>query len=119
MAQIKEIASQYKELEKRNVNIVFISPQPHKQTKTLAKKFNLNFNFLIDHKGKVAQQLNILSKNGLPIGLQTLGYNSDTVMPTVLITNKEGKIVFVDLTNNYRVRPEPKTFLRILDTCDL
>ncbi len=115
MAQIKEIASQYKELEKRNVNMVLISPQPHGHTKSLSQKFNLNFHFLVDEGNKVAKKLHILAKNGLPMGFQTLGYDSDTIMPTVIITNKEGKIIFADLTNNYRVRPEPETFLKILD----
>ncbi|EZH73054.1 hypothetical protein ATO12_18740 [Aquimarina atlantica] len=115
MAQIKEIALQYKELEKRNINIVLISPQPHKHTKSLAKKFGLNFNYLVDQGNKVAKQLQIFSKNGLPMGFQILGYDSDTVMPTVIITNKEGKIIFADLTNNYRVRPEPEIFLKIID----
>ncbi len=119
MAQIKEIASQYKELEKRNVNTVFISPQPHKHTKSLAKKFDLNFNFLVDQGNEVAKKLNIFAKNGLPMGFQTLGYDSDTVMPTVIITDKKGEIIFADLTNNYRVRPEPETFLKILDTRDI
>ncbi|MBQ4822172.1 peroxiredoxin family protein [Aquimarina sp. MMG016] len=115
MAQIKEIASQYKELEKRNTNIILISPQPHEHTKSLAKKFDLNFNFLVDKEGKAAKQLNIYAKNGLPMGFQALGYDNDTVMPTVIITNKKGKIIFADQTNNYRVRPEPETFIRILD----
>ncbi|GAA4274348.1 hypothetical protein GCM10022258_36440 [Aquimarina gracilis] len=115
MAQIKEIASQYKELEKRKVNMVLISPQPHKYTKSLAKKFDVNFNFLVDEGNKVARQLNIFAKNGIPMGFQTLGYDSDSVLPTVLITNKEGRIIFADLTDNYRVRPEPETFLAILD----
>jgi len=115
MAQIKEIASQYKELEKRNVKMVFVSPQPHKYTKSLAKKFDLNFNFLVDQGNKVAEKLSILSKNGIPMGFQIFGFDSDTVMPTVIITNKEGEVVFADLTDNYRVRPEPDTFLKILD----
>ncbi len=115
MAQIKEIAAQYKELEERNVNTVFISPQPHKNTKSLAKKFGLSFNFLVDTNNKVAKQLGILAKNGLPMGFQTLGYDSDTVLPTVIITDAQGKIIFSDLTDNYRVRPEPETFLKILD----
>ncbi len=119
MAQIKEIASQYKELEKRKVNMVLISPQPHKYTKSLAKKFNVNFNFLVDQGNKVAKQLNIYAKNGIPMGFQTLGYDSDTVLPTVIITNKEGEIIFVDLTDNYRIRPEPQTFLTILDNQDI
>jgi hypothetical protein len=36
-------------------------------------------------------------------------------MPTVIITDEQGKIIFADLTDNYRVRPEPETFLRVLD----
>ena len=36
-------------------------------------------------------------------------------MPTVVITDANGKIIFRDLTDNYRVRPEPETFLKILD----
>jgi len=115
MAQIKEIASQYKELEKRNVNTVLISPQPHDYTKSLAKKFNVNFNFLVDQGNKVAKQLDIFSKNGIPMGFQTLGYDSDTVLPTIIITNEQGRIIFADLTDNYRVRPEPEIFLKILD----
>lgn len=115
MAQIKEIASQYKELEKRNINMILVSPQPHKHTKSLAKKFDVNFNFLVDKENKVAKQLNIFAQNGIPMGFQTLGYDSDTVMPTVIITNNHGKIIFADLTDNYRVRPEPDTFLKIID----
>lgn len=115
MAQIKEVASQYKELEQRNVNMILVSPQPHGHTRSLAKKFDVNFSFLVDQDNKAAAQLEILSKNGLPMGLQTLGYDSDTVLPTVIITDKDGKIIFADLTDNYRVRPEPETFIKILD----
>ncbi|MFS4494135.1 peroxiredoxin family protein [Maribacter sp. 2308TA10-17] len=114
MAQIKEIAAQYEELEKLGVNTVLISPQPHTQTKKLVNKFKLNFNFLVDRKNKVAKQLGILAENGIPAGFQVLGYDSDTVMPTVVITNKEGEIIFADLTDNYRVRPEPETFLKVI-----
>ena len=114
MAQIKEIATQYKELEKLGVNTVLISPQPHNHTKTLANKYKLNFHFLVDHKNRIAKQLGIFVENGIPAGFQVLGYDSDTVMPTVIITNKEGKIIFVDLTDNYRVRPEPELFLEII-----
>ena len=100
MAQIKEIAGQYKELEKRGVNMVLVSPQPHKYTASLAKKFQVGFHFLVDKGNQVARRLNILSKNGLPFGFQALGYDSDTVMPTIIITDKNGKILFADLTSH-------------------
>ena len=115
MAQIKEIASQYNELEKRGITMVLISPQPHHFSKSLAKKYNVNFQFLVDVDNKVVKQLEIFHKNGLPAGMQLLGYKNDTVMPTILITDSKSKIIFADLTNNYRVRPEPETFFKILD----
>ncbi len=115
MAQIKEIVSQYKELEDRGVNMILISPQPQKFSKSLAKKYGVNFKFLTDINNVVAKQLGIFAENGTPAGFQLMGYDSDTILPTVIITNANGKIIFVDLTDNYQVRPEPETFLRVID----
>ena len=70
--------------------------------------------FLVDKDNRAAKALDILSENGTPTGLELLGYDSDTVMPTVLITDEKGKIIFADLTDNYRVRPEPDTFIEVL-----
>jgi peroxiredoxin len=112
MAQIKELVDQYKTLEERGVQTVFISPQPHGFSETLSKKHGLQFHFLTDANNTAAKALGILSKNGIPFGFQALGYDSDTVLPTVVITDKEGVIQFVDLTDNYRVRPEPDFFMK-------
>ncbi len=116
MAQIKEVAGEYQQLTSSGVKIALVSPQSHENTQQLAKRFNVPFLFLVDQDNKVAKQLEILAPNGLPLGMQVLGYDSDTVMPTVLITDKNGKIIFADLTDNYRVRPEPQTFIDILNT---
>jgi peroxiredoxin len=115
MAQINEVAAQYRELENRGVKIYMISPQDVGHTKGLAKRFDVNMTFLIDKNNIVAEKLQILAENGLPVGLQTLGYDSDTVMPTVIMTNADGDIIFADLTDNYRVRPEPADFLKVFD----
>jgi peroxiredoxin len=115
MAQIKEVAGQYRELESRGIKIYMVSPQSEGHTKGLAKRFDVNMNFLIDEGNKVASKLQIIAKNGLPVGLQALGYDSDTVMPTVIMTNDSGEIIFADLTDNYRVRPEPENFLKVFD----
>lgn len=115
MAQIKEVVQQYKELEKRNIDMVLISSQPHKFSEKLAKKHKVPFHFLVDTDNKMAKKLNIYHKNGLPTGFQILGYNSDVILPTVVITDKNNKILFSDLTDNYRVRPEPETFFKIID----
>jgi len=45
MAQIKEISEQYKELEKRGIEVLLISPQPVSHSASLAKKMELSFIF--------------------------------------------------------------------------
>jgi len=116
MAQIKEIAAQYKELEELGVRVALVSPQPHKFTKSLAKKFDVSFEFLTDTDNQAARALGIAQEFGVPMGMQVLGYDSETVMPTVIITEEGGHILWVDETDNYRVRPEPQTYLDVLAT---
>jgi hypothetical protein len=50
----------------------------------------------------------------LPMGMQVLGYDSETVLPTVIITDKGGRILWVHETDNYRIRPEPEVYLAVL-----
>jgi peroxiredoxin len=115
MAQIKELARDYRALDERGVQVVLISPQPHGHTRRLATKHAVPFRFLVDPQNTAARQLGLDVKFGIPMGMQALGYASETVMPTVLIADRDGTILFADLTDNYRVRPEPATFLRVLD----
>ena len=116
MAQIKEVAKHYQQIAKNGTQIVLISPQPHSNTQNMAKKFDVPFNFMLDKNNEAAQKLNIAMANGLPAGMEMLGYDSDTVYPTVIITDKKGVIRFVDQTDNYRIRPEPQTFMPYLET---
>jgi peroxiredoxin len=115
MAQIKEIARDYRALAERGVQVLLISPQPHRHTRALASAHNVPFRFLVDTNNTVARRLGLDVKFGVPMGMQVLGYASETVMPTVVISDAEGTILFADLTDNYRVRPEPETFFRVLD----
>lgn len=113
-AQIKELISRYKQLDALGVRVVFIAPQPHENTIGISKTYDAKFDFLTDEDNAAARALGIEHKDGLPMGMQVLGYESDTVMPTVIITGKDGKIVWTYETDNYRVRPEPDTFLQVL-----
>jgi peroxiredoxin len=113
MAQIKEIAASYKELDKRGVKVYLVSPQSERQSKSLAKQFDVPMQFMVDKDLQAANQLGLTHKDGTPMGM--VGYASDTVMPTAILTDKDGKVIFADLTDNYRVRPEPQTFLDMLD----
>lgn len=115
MAQIKEIAGKYKEISKSGATVALIAPQPEKNTQALANKFDVPFMFLTDVGNRAAQALGIVMKNGLPAGMELLGYDSDTVLPTVIITDADAKIIYSDLTTNYRIRPEPDDFIKVLN----
>ena len=114
MAQVKEVAARYREIGEAGARVVLISPQPHDNTAELAKRFDVPFVFLTDERNRAARTLGIESKNGLPMGMTVLGYDADTVLPTVIVLDAEGVIRSLDRTDNYRVRPEPETFLPIL-----
>ena len=113
VAQVRELAEQYRELAERGADVVLISPQPHKQTRELAARFDVPLQFYVDRGGRAARALDILHKGGIALGIS--GYGNDTVLPTVLITDEAGTLLYAHLTDNYRVRPEPATFLSILD----
>jgi len=112
-AQVREIAGLYQEIAERGAKVVLVSPQSHAQTSALAKKFDVPFEFLVDADGVAARELGLTHVGGVPKGIP--GYGADTVYPTVIIVDGARKILFSDQTDNYRVRPEPQTFLDVLE----
>ncbi len=115
VAQVREISAQYRELARRGVEVFLVSPQPEANTAALAAKCDAPMRFMTDRGNRAAEVLGIREKAGLPAGMQALGYDSDVPRPTVFITAAGGRILFCDLTENYRVRPEPAQYFAVLD----
>jgi len=113
-AQLKELIARYKEIDSLGVRVAMIAPQPHENTVGISKTYNAKFDFLTDEGNAAARALGIENINGTPMGMQMFGYDNDTALPTVIITGKDGKIVWTHETDNYRVRPEPDVFLDVL-----
>lgn len=109
VAQVGEIAAQYQAIHAKGVIVRVISAQPEKQTRQLANKFDVPMQFYSDPEASAAATLNSKHVNGVPAGM--LGYQADTVLPTVLITKADGVICYADLTDNYRDRPEPQLLM--------
>ena len=114
MAQIREVAAEYQSLQEKGVRVALVSPQSHKQSAELAKQFSVQFDYLRDDDNQAAKVLGIIDAGGTPAGLEALGYDRDTVMPTVLILDGEGRLIYQHLTDNYRIRPEPSLFIQVL-----
>jgi peroxiredoxin len=115
VAQVREISAQYRELARRGVEVFLVSPQPEANTAELAAKCDAPMRFLTDRGNRAARILGILEKAGVPAGMQIFGYDSDVPRPTVFITAKGGAVLYCDLSENYRVRPEPAQYFAVLD----
>ncbi len=113
-AQLKELVGRYKEIDTLGVRVAMISPQPHINTVGISRIYGAKFDFLTDKGNATARALGIENRNGTPLGMQMFGYDNDTVLPTVIITDREGKIIWTHETDNYRIRPEPDVFLDVL-----
>ena len=113
MAQVAELAERHEDMSALGINVILVSPQSAEQSRDLAAKYDVPFSFLVDEGGKVADELGIGAKNAVPAGLPG-DHSTHSVLPTVVVANENGTILYSDQTDNYRVRPEPDIFLAIL-----
>ncbi|HMQ47074.1 MAG TPA: redoxin domain-containing protein [Saprospiraceae bacterium] len=115
VAQVKELARSYQLIREKGAHLVFISPQNEVHTTRLATSLKIPAVFLVDKNLAAAKTLGILHQNGTPTGLEVLGYTTDNVLPTVIVTDQGGIVRFLHETDNYRIRPEPETYLEMLN----
>lgn len=116
MAQVGEIAARWREVEALGAQVALVSPQDEGHTRALAARHGVAFRYLRDDGLVAARRLGIVNENGTPAGM--VGYESDTVLPTLVVTDAEGRVVYADQTDNYRVRPTPDTVLAALRRVD-
>lgn len=115
MAQLKEVIHRAERLSALGVAVRFISNQSLEKSQELAAKFDLpsHFEILIDRDLRAAKCLEIEDINGTPLGM--VGYPRDTVMATVIALDQEGRVIFGDESDNYRVRPHPDAFMEVFN----
>lgn len=116
VAQVRELAAEYEALAQRGIEVALISPQPSAETQELAERFGVTFRYLTDPAAAAAASLGIRHDGGVPPGVTQLGYEADTIFPTVVVIDESGTVVFSDQTDDYRVRPEPALFITALDS---
>lgn len=118
VAQIRELVGQYQQLNARGIELVLVSGQNQTKTAELAKQFAVPIHFRIDRELKAAEAFGLVQNDGLPAGLAVLGYDLDVALPTLVAVDETGKVLAVDATDDYRVRPEPATFLKYFEAAE-
>lgn len=113
MAQLRELKKYADELAASSARVKLVSNQSAERMAELAHELQLpgHFEFLRDGDLRAARALSVADIGGTPPGLS--GYPADTVMATVIALDADGRVVFGDETDNYRVRPHPEAFLPV------
>lgn len=114
-AQIHELADSWREIERHGARLWFISSQSQKHTREIAARFSIPAQFLRDPDNRAADRIGIAAPGATPAGMELLGYPADAALPTVIVVDAEGIVRFVEVAENYRMRPAPETYLRFLD----
>ncbi len=116
MNQLKEVKAKADQLATAGVKVKFISNQGIENSTKLAKDLDLPAHFEIyqDNDLAAAKALGIEDIGGAPTGMP--GYPVDTVKATVIGLDEDGKVIFGDETDSYRIRPHPDTFLHVFES---
>ena len=112
-AQLADLANEYDALRERGIEVVLVSPQNRERSAALQSRLGASMQFYVDDNNQAAHKLGIVHRYGVPLGI--LGYGQDTVLPTVLMTDEAGKLIYVDLTDNFRIRPRADALIEVLD----
>ena len=115
VAQIQELAAAWRKVARLGAKIWFISSQSQKHTREIASKFSIPAQFLRDPDNRAARTLGIDAPGATPAGMELLGYPPDAALPTVIVIDEEGVVRFIEVAANYRLRPDPDSYLRYLD----
>jgi peroxiredoxin len=115
VTQIREVAAHYRSLQERGIQVVMVSPQSDAHTQELAKNIDAPLTFWRDQDLSAAKTLGLVDKQGVPVGMDLLGYDPDTVLPTVIMTDETGIVFYNDQTDSYRIRPLPDEFLKAFE----
>jgi peroxiredoxin len=115
VAQIRELAAGYQALADAGVTVVLVSTQPMRKIEALAEQFHVPMVFLQDLDGDAAERLGVRHLGGTPFGMEVFGYEADTAMPTVIVTDGMGMVRWAHVTDNYRLRPDPAEMLEVVN----
>ena len=114
MAQLRDIGKECDAIQEMGAQVNFVTHKADKLIVSSVEKLNPKINLFVDKNLNVSTQMGLAHKNATPIGLQLFGYKSSEVRPAVIIADDKGEILKTHLPKDYRNRPDPAWFLRLI-----
>jgi peroxiredoxin len=109
-SQVKNLTRHYKDITDLGARLILVTPKPLETTRRVASFFEVDFDFWLDESLNVARDLGLLLPDGVPASYK-VEYGTDTMWPTALVVDRDGKIVYANLSKFIADRPDPKTLL--------
>jgi peroxiredoxin len=106
MIELQGLQLSFAEFEKLGVQIVAVSPDPAEKSQGVVDKLGLSFPILSDSELALTRALGLEHEGAGP--------NSSTIPRPATFIVRNGRIVWRNLTENYRIRPKPEELLSAL-----
>jgi peroxiredoxin len=103
------LQSRLSDFEKQDAVVLAISVDPPDKSREIVDAYDLQFPVLSDADLEAIDGFGVRHKLGNPIE------ETDIARPATFIVDREGRIVWRDLTENWRIRPRPDELLAELD----
>jgi len=118
--QLSGLAASEADIIKLGYQIIAVSPDDYRNLKPTINKDHVNYELYSDPNGKFIQQLGIAfttSPRSMEyISKKTIGKTTEILpVPTVLVVNTKGEILFEYISPNYKQRISPQLLLAVLN----
>lgn len=108
-AQIAVLMSHYKQIQDEGIHLAFVSTQPHAEMKKLAAKYDVDCDYLVDVDFKFSAKYKLVHEGAVMPGLGRFG--QDTLLPTLVLIDHSDKVIMLQRSDNFRLRPDPDEVL--------
>ena len=97
------------EFRSRNAEVVAISVDPTETSLGIARAYGIEFPILSDPALVAIDGFGVRHRDGDPVE------GGDIARPATFVLDREGRVAWRQLSDNWRIRPRPDQLLAVLD----
>jgi peroxiredoxin len=107
MSELQGLQSRITEIHEQDAEVLAISIDPPDMNGRVAQKHGLTFPILSDHNREALDRFGLRHEEG---GME----GDDIFRPAVFVLDRQGRVVWRKLTDDWRVRVRPEEILELL-----
>lgn len=112
--QVAELVRWQPALAARRARLVLVSQQPAARTRALLGPEAADVLICQDRELAAARRLGLLRRGAVPLWWRLFGHGADTVQPALMLTDAEGDLLRLAVSENDYARPAPAALLSLL-----